>query len=243
MIPTIPDPSLVLLLSFIGLLVVTIGAALAIVRRYVEGSLVLVGAVIGAWMIVSGAVAVSGLASQWDMRPPPALILFVLGFIGTVAISQHPRSRAFARQVPVAVLIGFQAFRFPLELILHRAWVEGLMPIQMSYAGQNYDIATGLLAIALGLWGIARPLSRWITIFFNLVGLTLLFNIVGIAIASTPVIQAFGPDHLNVWVAEWPFIWLPTVFVLFALLGHLLLMGRVTAEAREARALRASGGS
>ncbi len=235
MIPILPEPSALLIVSFIGLLILTIGGAALIAMRYAEGSLAPIGLFFGVWVLASGLLAASGLAGRWELRPPPALILFVFGFILAIALSQHPRSRLFARSVPLALLIGFQAFRFPLELILHRAYVEGMMPVQMSYTGRNFDIVTGILALIIGLWGIRRPIALGVAVIFNLIGLTLLFNIVGIAIVSTPVIQAFGPDHLNLWVAQLPFIWLPTVFVLIAFLGHLLLMGRLTAEVREKR--------
>lgn len=239
MMPPIPEPSILLLGSFLGLLAATVIAALFLVHRYARDAFVLFASLLGGWIVLSGAVAASGLLTRWELRPPPALVLFLTGFVLTVALSQHPASRAAARVVPLAALIGFQAFRVPLEWILHRAYVEGLMPVQMSYAGSNFDVVTGILAVAIGVWGIARPISRWMATFFNLVGLTLLFNIVGIAIASTPAIAAFGPDRLNVWVTKLPFVWLPTVFVLFALYGHLLLMGRLAAEAREAATLSA----
>ncbi|MDX1982954.1 MAG: hypothetical protein SFV51_21975 [Bryobacteraceae bacterium] len=48
-------------------------------------------------------------------------------------------------------------------------------------------------------------------------------GITAIPVASTPVFAAFGPDRLNTWIADAPFVWLPCVLVPAALLGHLLL--------------------
>jgi hypothetical protein len=62
-----------------------------------------------------------------------------------------------------------------------------------------------------------------VALAWNILGLALLVNIVGVAILSTPRIQLFGPDRLNVWVMYPPFVWLPAVMVLAALAGHLLI--------------------
>jgi len=36
------------------------------------------------------------------------------------------------------------------------------------------------------------------------------------------MVGAFGPDRLNTWIADPPYIWLPGVLVPAALFGHLL---------------------
>ena len=51
----------------------------------------------------------------------------------------------------------------------------------------------------------------------------LLVNIVMVAILSTPRFAMFGPDRLNVFVTYPPFVWLPSVLVLAALAGHLIV--------------------
>ena len=56
-----------------------------------------------------------------------------------------------------------------------------------------------------------------------MLGLVLLVNIVVVAILSTPPFAAFGPARLNVFVTYPPFVWLPTVLVLAALAGHLVI--------------------
>ena len=64
---------------------------------------------------------------------------------------------------------------------------------------------------------------------WNVIGTVLLANILAIAIASMPMFHLFGVDRLNVWVAELPFVWLPSVLVLTALAGHLLIFRKLRA--------------
>jgi type IV secretory pathway TrbD component len=134
------------------------------------------------------------------------------------------------RGLPLAALVGYQVFRFPLELFMHRAYVEGLRPVQMSYSGRNFDILTGisagLLALALCRWNV----PRFIVHAWNMAGFALLVNIVTIAVVSTPAFAWFGRDRLNVWVTYSPFVRLPAVMVTAGLMGHLLVWRKLRLE-------------
>jgi hypothetical protein len=58
---------------------------------------------------------------------------------------------------------------------------------------------------------------------WNVLGLALLVNVVSVAIASMPLIRAFGDDRVVTFVTYPPFVWLPAVMVLAALAGHLVI--------------------
>lgn len=223
----IPDPSLALLIAFCSLLALTLACLLAGIVRFGGARPLPAMALLAVWLLATGALAASGTFARWELRPPPGAVVMLVGLALTVALCRRPFARRLATHAPLAFLIGLQAFRLPLELIMHRAWREGLMPIQMSFSGWNFDIATGLLALTLGLVATRRTLSVGAVRGFNTVGLLLLATIVGIAIVSTPPIAAFGPERLNVWVTTVPFVWLPAVFVLTALFGHLVLAHRL----------------
>lgn len=66
-----------------------------------------------------------------------------------IAVALGPLGHRFANHLPIAALVGFQAFRIPLELVLHSWFAQGTLPIQMTYSGSNYDIATGIVALGL----------------------------------------------------------------------------------------------
>jgi hypothetical protein len=97
------------------------------------------------------------------------------------------------------------------------------MPEQMSYSGRNFDIVTGGTAIVVAGLVAAGLAGRRLVMAWNILGLLLLVNIVVVAILSTPRFAAFGPDRLNTFVTYPPFVWLPTVLVLAALAGHLII--------------------
>ena len=111
---------------------------------------------------------------------------------------------------------------------MHQAYVEGVMPVQMSYSGYNYDILSGITAGALGLWLGRGRVPHWVVASWNTLGFVLLVNIVTIAIVSTPVFRLFGNERLNIFVTYPPFVWLPGILVTAALMGHILVWRRLS---------------
>jgi hypothetical protein len=181
------------------------------------------GAAVVAWLLLTALIAANGVLRRFDATPPPFVgLALAVGILG-VAVPLSRLGTLLVRGLPLWFLIGFQVFRFPLELLMHRAYVEGVMPVQMSYSGRNYDIVTGITAGVLGLWLTRRPAPRWVVMSWNILGFVLLANIVTIAIVSTPVFGWFGRERLNTFVTYPPFVWLPAILVTAALMGHILV--------------------
>lgn len=183
------------------------------------------------WLGATGALGVSGVLRRWDQRPPPLLLFIVVSLVGAAALSRSSVGRRLAEGLPLAALVGFQAFRLPLELVMHAAANEGTMPPQMSFGGWNYDIVSGITAalLATALVVFAGKVPRWVVMAWNALGTTLLAVIVGVALVSTPAIAAFGPARLNTWVGWFPFVWMIAVNVPGALLGHLVVWRKLGA--------------
>jgi hypothetical protein len=94
----------------------------------------------------------------------------------------------------------------------------------MSFGGRNFDIVTGITAAVLGLLLWKRSLPRWVVQAWNVVGILLLANILTIAVLSTPLpIRRFFNEPANVWIKDAPYVWLPAVFVLLAIMGHVVI--------------------
>lgn len=209
-------------------------AALTVALAARAGRSVAVGAaiVIAVVMIGEYALASSGILREWQRRPPPLMLAVAVPIVVALAVAMSGIGRRIAAAASFAAIIAIQAFRLPLELVMHRAATTGLMPVQMSYSGWNFDILTGVLAIAVA-WVAARsPRSRPVVIAWNVVGTLLLINIVTIAVASTPVFAAFGSERLNTWVADPPYVLLPGVLVPAAVFGHALTWRKLAMRTR-----------
>ncbi|HEX7085778.1 MAG TPA: hypothetical protein VF198_05405 [Vicinamibacterales bacterium] len=152
-----------------------------------------------------------------------------------IGIGLSPFGRAVATTVPLRTLVGLQAFRFPLELVMHRAGALGIMPPELSYSGYNFDIVTGIGALLLWLLMRARlPVPAWAVWAWNVWGICCLGVILAIAIATSPMVRYFGdaPPHVNTWVLFFPYVWLPAVLVTIAVAGHIVVTRRLLIENR-----------
>jgi hypothetical protein len=184
---------------------------------------------VAAWLTITGLAASTGRLAFGPM-PPPLLILFVVMVVGVVSLSVSRVGRDLALGLPLAFLVGVQTFRLPLELLMHRAWEEGVMPAQMSYSGLNFDIVTGATAPIVAVLLARGVISLRVVGVWNWMGTLLLVNIIVISILSTPTFGAFDAEPPNVWVTQAPFVWLPGVMVMTAILGHLCIFRRLRAE-------------
>ena len=225
--------------GFYAVVIIAVLAALAIIRQSSSKGSANAGRILGAsifgpgaWMALTWMLASSGKLQNFDTTPPPIILLIGLGAVGTIVLAFSKFGATIANNTALWVLVGFNAFRFPLEMVMHKAFEDGVMPEQMSYSGNNSDILTGISAIVVALLikqGIAgTKLAR----MWNLMGAALLLNVITVAIRSLPIIAHWGPDQVNTWVADAPFIWLPCVLVAFALFSHIVIARKLTSRAQ-----------
>ncbi len=191
--------------------------------------ILLVSVILAFYLIVPALLAATGRLDRYDPLPAPALLLVLAVTIATVAWALSPVGARVALSIPLGVLVGFQVFRIPVEVLLHRLAGEGVIPFEMTYTGRNFDIVTGVTG---GLLGIAllrgRAVPRSVLLAWNVLGLLLLANIVGVAALSTPTpFRVFTDGPPNLLPSTVPFVWLPTFLVQLALAGHLLLFRRL----------------
>jgi hypothetical protein len=188
---------------------------------------------IGGFMAFIAALALSGLLGRFDLRPPPLMLWMISTLGAAVAVGLSPLGKRLATGLPLVALVGFQAFRLPLELVMHRAANEGVMPRIMSYGGYNFDIVSGATALVLALFLARGSVPRAVVVAWNLLGSVLLAIIVTVAFLATPLIRAFGDAEVNRWITEFPYAWM-AIMVSSALLGHVLLARRLLSESHHA---------
>lgn len=231
----IPTPSFFLSFSFTVLVGCVLAGLVAMARRaQPQRSWVYVAGLV-AWLVATGLVAASGVLRAAVLPPPLLLIAFPTLFF-VVILARGGIGSAILERVPLWAVVGLQGFRLPLELLMHEAYRQGVMPIQMSYSGLNFDILTGISALLIAALAYLRRLPAWLLRVWNIMGLALLVTIVTIAILSFPTpFRAFPQDPPNVWITYVPFVWLPLFLVPTAAFTHaLLLRDRATARANRA---------
>lgn len=228
--------------AFVGLVLVVAGAfvagvwwawrAAAATRARAGRAALMAGTATAAWLALTVGAAAAG-ALSFTTTPPTMLVLVVVILALAIGLGASRVGARLALGLPLAALVGFHAFRLPLELILHRAYEIELMPVQMSYAGLNFDIVTGVTAVVVAALLAVRRMPLFLVGLWNALGFVLLANIVIIALLSAPLpFRVFWNEPANVWVTRAPWVWLPAVMVLAALLGHIVVLRRLRAERR-----------
>ncbi|MBT9556548.1 MAG: hypothetical protein IV100_10995 [Myxococcales bacterium] len=181
------------------------------------------GAIIVAWVAFVGLLSGSGLLARFDLRPPPIGLLLPVILAAGLTVGLSARTTFLVNGLPLAALVGLQAFRLPLELVMHEAANAGVMPVQLSFSGYNFDIVTGAGAAVLAPLIAMGKAPRWAITLWNLYGFLALAAIAVIAILTAPFVRFFGDGSVNAWVAYLPFTYLPALLVVVALIGHCLV--------------------
>lgn len=170
-----------------------------------------------AWLGLVVLAVGSGWLAQLPMGGFPVLFGAVLVVSAGVALS--PLGARLAG-LPLGALVAFQAFRLPLELVLHNWAAQGTIPETMTWSGQNWDIVSGVVALAAAPWAGRHRALAWTA---NLVGAGLLLNVMRVAVMSAPVPFGWGvtPPLLLAWYL--PYALIGPVAVGGALAGHIIL--------------------
>lgn len=190
-------------------------------------------------LALSAALAQSGVL-QPSASGAGLMAYFVACTAGAVALALSALGQRLALALPLYALVGFHVFRLPLEFVLHQWYMEGVLPVQMTYAGANFDVVTGLLALLVAPLMYLEKLSRRAAWFFNVVGTALLVNLASIALRSSPVPLRSYMNEPPVLLALYaPYTWILPVCVAGALFGHLLIFRHLLSS--EAELLGASG--
>jgi hypothetical protein len=184
------------------------------------------------WFGAFTLMARSGALTHFDRTPPPMAMMIA----GVVLISILIGLSSFGRNaaaLPLVALIGLQAFRLPLELLMHRGVARGIVPVELSYTGYDFDIISGIgaaiIAIAL-MRGVTVPRAAiWL---WNVFGLYCLAAILVVAVLGSPMLHRFGTDprHVNTWVLFYPYVLVPGTLVLTALSGHIVITRKLLAS-------------
>ena len=239
MVASLPTPSPVLRTLFIALTALVAagfpgavfwsGLRAGLDRSRVRRETAIAALLSAGWIGLTGCAAARG----WlHFTPPPTMaVLFVTTFVVAIAFAASPLGRRVATQLPLAALVGFQVFRVGVEILMHRAFIEGLAPRQMTYTGRNFDIISGLTAAGVAAWLMGGGRSPRVVLAWNVLGTLLLANILGVALLSAPTpFRVFMNEPSNVWITEAPWVWLPAVMVLAAIAGHALIYRRLWLE-------------
>ncbi len=150
---------------------------------------------------------------------PTAPILFLSVFAGSIYIAFSKIGMQISNTFSFKFLIGIQAFRLPLELILHH-WTETkTIPETMTWTGQNWDIISGLSALFAIPFLNKNVKLVWLV---QILGFCLLVNVLRVVILSSPLPFAWPLENPLLLIVYLPYALIGPLFVGVALTFHLV---------------------
>lgn len=187
-------------------------------------------AIAGVWTSLIVAVAAAGGFATGAAGPFPAPVVafLVLLVAGLVARFRSPAFREAFHSVPLAGLIGINAFRIAgvFFLILH---ARGRLAAPFATFAGSGDIITGLAAIPVAWIAYRGKLSRTLLIAWNAFGALDLINAVTMGALSAPgtplhvLTEAPGTAAMGTL----PWVGIPALLVPLYLLTHLEIASRI----------------
>jgi hypothetical protein len=186
---------------------------------FIRALLVVVG-----WAALCAGFALAGFFANFSALPPrmPLAILLPLPVVLIIVFSRG--GKELLQAMPPHWVVYAQSMRIGVELVIWYAVIDGLMPVQLSFEGRNFDIVTGLLAVPVGYYAlVVRRWPVWVVVAYNLMGLGLLVNVLALAFLSMPTpLRVFLNEPANTLVAYFPFVYLPGLLVPLAYTLHIV---------------------
>ncbi|HXO77430.1 MAG TPA: hypothetical protein VN824_19385 [Puia sp.] len=176
------------------------------------------------WAILLTVLSLSGFFADFSALPPRIGLAVLLPLPIVLIFAFSRTGTEWLRLVPPQRLVYWQSFRILVEIVLWVNYMRGLIPVQMSFEGRNFDVLSGLLAIPVAYYCfVRRSWPRWIVVAYNIAGLGLLLNIIIISVLSMPTpLRYFHNEPANTLLGHFPYIFLPGILVPLAYSLHIL---------------------
>ncbi len=194
------------------------GDSIEAVRKHV----LIVRGALAVWIILIAAIAASGAFLNFSAMPPRVLGTVLLAFGFVIYFLRDRRALALLKLIPPAGVIALQTVRVVIEFILWQLERIHLLPIEMTFAGHNFDILIGITAPVMAFLAL-KPGREKLLISWNAVGLVLLTNVVVTGLLSAPTpFRVFHTDPPTFLIGTLPYVLLPTFLVPVVYLLHAL---------------------
>lgn len=177
---------------------------------------------------VQAILSVNGFFLTNPEEPPKFILLVAPSIILIIITFTTRKGKDFILSIDLEKYTYLHTIRIPVEIGLYLLAGYALIPKDMTFEGNNFDIISGLTAPVIAFLGFRKKtLSSTMIVLWNITCLVLLLNVVIPAILSVPSeIQQFNFAQPNIAVTYFPFIWLPGIIVPTVIFGHFVLLFR-----------------
>ena len=193
------------------------------------------------WAALLLLLSYEGFFEDFNTLPPRPALAILIPLPVILIITFSAAGSRLLKTIPSHWLVLMQTFRIAVELLLFMAFINGKLPVQMTFEGRNFDILTGILALPVGyMLARRKSFAPKLAIAFNLAGLLLLINVLVVAVLSMPTpIRYFINEPSTQLVGQFPFILLPGVLVPIAYTMNILSLRQLLLKEKAKRMVMA----
>lgn len=192
------------------------------------------------WVSIQIALSTTGIYNNLSLPPRIPLLmilpLFVFAFVFLNRNKQSPILHAIPQHIPIA----YQSFRAVIEVLFYFTFVAGILPVQVTFEGANYDVLLGISAIFVGFYAYRGDASPRLLIAWNVLGIAVVGFAAFTFISSFYFPEIWGDTEPNLAFNRFPFLLLPSFFMPSAIFMHLLSIVQLRRSMKTDATLKAS---
>lgn len=179
----------------------------------------------GLWLAYATLLSSTGILKDINMPPKfplllvlPLLILFVIFF-------NKYKDDVLIQAIPMRWTTYLQSFRILVELLILLTFFQGILPIEATFEGYNFDILIGISALVVGFFISKEPrkyfkfLRAW-----NTLGIIMVLFVAFIIATSIYKPDVWGHEFSTVSMRflEMPYLLLPAFLAPLAIFTHVV---------------------
>jgi hypothetical protein len=182
------------------------------------------------WFIYLTILSFTGVLRNFDLPPRFPLLIMLPAIIFIIIFLRKNRKAEIITNIPNHIPLLFESFRIPVELLLHGTFLAGLIPIETTYSGYNFEIYFATSALIIGGLTYRNIISNKLILIWNILGLGFLATILAIFMTAIFYPSFWGETSpmVSLDLGTMPYMLVPGFYVPLAIFMHILSIIKVT---------------
>jgi hypothetical protein len=177
------------------------------------------------WILYASIIAKTGFLQDYSLPPRFPILLIFPAFAFTGFFLYKQRNSNIIKNIPTSWLVYYQSFRIVIESLFVASVTAGLLHLEVTFEGYNYDILFGVSAIIVGLLTFnIKVISNKGLLLWNYLGLAVIAFIIFLFTTTTYFPEVWGSTETLATkeMVSFPFVFVPAFLMPSAVFMHVV---------------------